>query len=325
VRYGEIDLIKAVSILVVALIHSLPFFRDPDLSSVESWLLHVTKFAVPGFLFCSGFLQASASGGAQMAQTRRRLTRLLPPYLVASLIALVWRTWREGSLGPATWMRDLAFGAAFGPYYYIFVIVALTLAVPLIRRCSGRQLWLLFCLMLPLQWVLSNVLAFHVIPLFWHLRNPLTWSSYFVLGWLLAERRTSVNDWIARNRIPACSGLTGLVLAIGVISWWEPPGIWAETADMMLVYAVLSLLFVASQGRRLDARPIRYLSDASYSIYLYHLFFIEMAKPWVTAPPGEFRIAALAVPWGAALLGSVTVVSVGRVLLGSRARRWLGA
>jgi peptidoglycan/LPS O-acetylase OafA/YrhL len=324
-RYGEIDLLKAVSILVVPLIHSVRFFLDPGLSSMERWLLHVTQFAVPGFLFCSGFLQASASGGAEVAQTRRRLRRLLLPYLLASVIALLWRTWREGGLGPVAWVRDLAFGAAFGPYYYIFVIVALTLAAPLIRRCSERQLWILFWSMLPLQWVLVNVLAGHVVPLFWHVRNPLSWTSYFLLGWLLALRRVEVSEWIAQYRIPACSGLAGLVLAGAVIAWWELPEIWGRTADLVLIYAVLALLYIASQGRRLDSPPVRYLSDASYSIYLYHLFFIEMTKPWVTAPAGEFRFAAVALPWGAALLGPIVVISLGRALLGSRSRNWLGA
>ena len=49
-RYVEIDVLKAVAITTVVLIHGMRAPWDPGLSATEVWLGHLTRFAVPAFL-----------------------------------------------------------------------------------------------------------------------------------------------------------------------------------------------------------------------------------------------------------------------------------
>lgn len=83
-RFTEIDFLKATGILAVLLIHSLRAPWDPRVSSTELWLGIVTRFAVPGFLFCSGFLYATEKP-IHLRTILKRLRRVLVPYLICSI------------------------------------------------------------------------------------------------------------------------------------------------------------------------------------------------------------------------------------------------
>jgi fucose 4-O-acetylase-like acetyltransferase len=78
-RFHEVDLLKAVGILTVVLIHSLRSPWEPSISPLELWLGNVTRFAVPGFLVASGYLYATTAP-IGWALTRRRLRSRSGPW-----------------------------------------------------------------------------------------------------------------------------------------------------------------------------------------------------------------------------------------------------
>jgi peptidoglycan/LPS O-acetylase OafA/YrhL len=70
---------------------------------------------------------------------------------------------------------------------------------------------------------------------------------------------------------------------------------------------------------------MRWLSDASYSIYLWHIFFVDAAAELVPPPFREIAFLPIAIPWLAGLLGSISLVAAVQALLGRRSRDWIGA
>jgi hypothetical protein len=70
---------------------------------------------------------------------------------------------------------------------------------------------------------------------------------------------------------------------------------------------------------------VRLLSDATYAVYLSHLFFLYPLREWMAAPRRVFEPESIAVPWALSLLLSLAVVQLGRSLLGARSRTWIGA
>ena len=110
-RFSEIDHLKAIGILVVILIHSIRAPWDPRISQIEAWIGLATRFAVPGFLLCSGFLYATT---ARIPRTivLRRLRRVLFPYLIVSLGAQLWWVGQ----GEGRDLRELAEGILLGEF-----------------------------------------------------------------------------------------------------------------------------------------------------------------------------------------------------------------
>ena len=140
-RFPGIDAIKVAGIVTIVLIHALPPPWDATATPLERWLHQLTRFGVPGFLFASGFLYAP--GPADLATTRRRLRRILVPYLIASLLAQLWHLAHGATLSEAGGVlgRTCCFGSSFGPYYYVFVIAVLVALTPVrSRACRADAL-----------------------------------------------------------------------------------------------------------------------------------------------------------------------------------------
>ncbi|MAJ58824.1 MAG: hypothetical protein CBC48_01990 [bacterium TMED88] len=341
-RNPAIDWIKAVGILCVVFIHCLPSFLNPDATPLETWLHAMTSFAVPGFLFASGFLYAEQRERPSWATMRRRLRRILIPYLVFSVLTYVipvshfvtrtsWidQHWLGSSLGP-TWgsiLDSLAFGSAAGPYYYVFVIFWLTLATPLIARIP-RSLFPVFVLgSIAIGWGFAG-LHWGLSSFFWWFRNPLHWLCFFALGWWACLHHQHLIRWTVKSRMQWLVAIGALWSVIAVYLALRPTGAWEVLARWLSIYLTIALIFFASVGRERTPSSIRWLSDASYSIYLSHIFFVNALlnlRAGTLSTNALARLARFGLDWTGAMAGSVGILVLSRRILGPhRTRTWLG-
>jgi hypothetical protein len=193
-------MIKVVGILAVILIHCLRPVWSPHATPAEHFLNQELRFAVPGFLFCSGFLYAT-SRSVGWKETRSRLTRILIPYAVASMGAEIWRFVDNRPRNAVELLQDFLLGGAFGHYYYIFVIVGLVIATPVFARMSRRALVGTMFFVFLFQFVTIAIESFigietiDVIPRFWLIRLPLLWWNFFLLGWLIQQDYARLQPW----------------------------------------------------------------------------------------------------------------------------------
>ena len=327
-RLGEVDALKGVGILLVVLIHSLRPTWDPGISGTELWLGYVTRFAVPGFFAASGYLYSSKHG-IPRDLVRRRLTRLLVPYLVASLAAQVF--FLVSSVPPPQgpiW-RQLVLGGSFGAYYFVFILVLFIAASPVLARLSTRSIGLLLIPLLVAQFLLETG-TIPVTNFFWYLRNPFLWGGYFVLGWWIRLHRTAIVDSLTLRRRSwlVFTGGTWLALVTLLAFSGALPPLAVKTVSWLTIFATLAVCFVASAERQLPESlmgPLRWLSDASYPIYLFHLFFVVSVARMVRMDRGVFEPGVLLVVWGCGVVGPVVLLWSARKLLKGRSRTLLGA
>jgi peptidoglycan/LPS O-acetylase OafA/YrhL len=327
-RFTEVDLLKGVGILSVILIHSMRAPWHSGISSVEEWLGHATRFAVPGFFAASGYLYATTRAVPE-AVTVRRLVRVLVPYLLASALAQAFyiATDRAPETGPVWW--DFLVASSFGPYYFVLIITVFIAASPFLALLDRRRVgWLLIPLLLAQLLLETGIIpAQHI---FWHLRNPFLWAGYFVLGWWLRLHRDAVTEALAIRRARWVS-LAVLVWIVPISVLALPgtlPRIAVGSLAWIAILAALALAFAATAGAHdspLSSRALRWLSDASYPIYLYHLFFIKIAAQHVDLTRRVFEPERLFAIWASGVVGSLAVVWLGRKLLGRYSRTWLGA
>lgn len=343
-RWHAIDHVKAAAIVAVVFTHAGRVGMGERSLSVDFLLSGLwTPFQVPSFLFASGFLYASRAP-LSLASVGRRLQRVLLPYLVASLCAILvglalgaalpgWTRWPAPvrSVSEAAW--QLATASALGVYYYIFLFAC---CIPLTWPLSRSGLWAAWLLcgamavlgvaidlqILRPAWVLADHFGGGV--LFWALRDPFArfQLGYFLAGWLAALQLARLADFASRRRRLAVA----LCAAGAVFGWAGFSGLLVlpSYTVVRVVYSlsVVGLLAIATH-RRVAGPVVRFLGDGSLGIYLIHRMFQLLAEPISTDWPAAARVAAQVV-FG--LGGACLVLGAGRLWLGEeRARRWLGA
>jgi peptidoglycan/LPS O-acetylase OafA/YrhL len=318
-----VDLLKALGIVAVVLIHSVRSPFTPGVSELELWIGRVTRFAVPAFLLSSGLLYATRVP-VPGATTARRLRRILGPYLVGSLAAQAFEWFRGTPRSAGQILHDLALASSFGPYYYVWIALLVVLAAPLLARLGPAALAGLLGVTVASQWLFESTLL-GLAPFFWHLRNPLLWLGYFVCGWVLRLHEARIRSWLASRRGLALAASGGALLLLALAGAQSLPLPQAQTLSWLGIWATLALLLAATLGRGGGGRALAALSDASYAIYLFHLFFVLPAREAFTPLPGSFEPLAVLVPWAAGIAGPLLLIALARRLLGARSRAWIGA
>lgn len=320
-RDPAVDVLKALGIVGVIFIHAARSPWDPGAVSLEIWLARLAHFAVPGFLAASGYLYAT-SESISWADTRRRLMRIGVPYLVVSVLAQLWWLAQGRALDPAQIVEELLLASSFGPYYYVFQIFSLVLLAPLIPSLPRRAL-LPLTLLLIIGQLFVNSLG---LPLFWGLRIPLFAGGSFLFGWTWRVHGAAIEGWLSQRRLAVGCALIGSAAICAAGMWAGLPEFADRTCEWLYVNFVIGSIMVLAPicpGR--EARPLRALSDATYAVFLVHLFFIYGAMKWRPLEPGIFDAVGFALYWSAGLLGALAVVALARIALGRRSRLLLGA
>ena len=315
-RHEAIDWLKAASIVTVVFIHSQAWGdQGPFLGALGQ----VTEFAVPAFLFASGFLFRSR------AAIGVRLTRVLVPYLMASGVALGFRVVvlaERFSAGEAA--RMVLLGSAHGIYYFVPVLLLAILIAAALARVPRLLLpaaaVFLVAGLLNEAGLLPLTEALGLDAFFWEVRNPIRWLGYYLVGHAtrnLADRGIGpspvVRAWLG------AAALAGPALSLS-LALAEPPGPTGFPGAMVQYasnYGTIAAILLLGSARPVPP-GVRWLSGATYPIYLYHIFFVQAVLLTAASP------AALPLAVGAGLAGSAALVVVGRKTLGPRARLWIG-
>ncbi len=311
-RAPEVALLRAVAIVVVVAIHVIPAEFATGRTDLDRWLGDVSRFAVPAFFLATGHLAARRPPGDGWIP--RRLRRLLPPYLVAAAVAIALGWTSSAFPVVARPLRAVLLGAAFGPHYFVFVLLLLTPLVPWLVRLRGR--WLL--LAVAATAIVEAALATTDASLFWQLRNPLSWLAFLVAGIATWEYRHRLARW---QRAWPGVALAWAVVAVALVVVADD-----TTARELLtsagIWLALGTCWLAGLERRTLPRVAWWLDEATYALYLHHLPFAIALTSAIGAP--SLSVSAPAA-LGSSLIGACSVVVVARHLLGARSRLVVGA
>lgn len=320
VSLPAVDYIKSAAIAAVLVQHSIPAFLDRPLTPSETMIFGTLSFHVPAFLFLSGFL-SHAESTVPWREVYARLWRIVPPYLVATAIASV-----HGVVAFPT-LRRLIFatvtGGALGHYYFVPVLVFCVLLLPAFSHMStpfliGGTVLLLIAgeyMTITPEWRLGY-------PMFWQIRNPILQFhlGFFLLGVIAARLRTTLGDLGTRFRSMTI-GIAGVCVALLAGLAHANEVIFRPTVHAAYTISVMALI-AASVPRKPAPRSIRFLSEATFTIYLYHWFaYAAVLQLMPQEIPLLLRIPILI---SAGLAFSTMIVLVGRRTLGPRSRLLVG-
>jgi peptidoglycan/LPS O-acetylase OafA/YrhL len=312
-RFHDLDALRGFAMLLGILLHAGAFLVPLEFwpvheawawetapeANVYAWILSVIHgFRMPLFFLLSGFFTAMLwrSRGLQRLW-RHRLERIGLP-LLAGMFTVV----------PA--IRWLAAGADFTPldwplawlgglehlwflWYLLLLAAAFIVAVRLGLTFRHQAWWLLVPLTVAPQYVMHE-LAFGpdtesgVIPAG---RVFAYYAIFFAFGVFFRQRDIAVRRWWAVALVPSLL----LLLPAGVALLYDEgfqyagaPWVWGVAAVVQVAFAWLMCFGSMGLFRWIFARErfwVRYLSDASYWLYLVHLPLVIGAQRLVVDWP----------------------------------------
>jgi len=304
--------LNGLAVLAVALNHSLSWgyialfwwtdrYRPvsvPNFDQLGSPIYYLFRvgeqliiFAIPAFLFVSGYFLAITAGRGQSPLRWNiifvRLKNLLIPFFIWSVIVLFLDIALGREVPPAEFIFVIVTGRAADPFYFIPVLAQLYLISPFIVQFA-RNNWkrlLLFAgalqtlLMLLRYPPLLNINVPWLETIITHNRNYYfpSYMFFFTFGMVFGFHTTKFKEWLYPRRWWLL-GLTGAAWFAGLIEWeailrasgqeWLGP---RETLVDQIFAASFLLTYFAFERTELPfSRIFNYLGAKSYGIYLIH-------------------------------------------------------
>jgi surface polysaccharide O-acyltransferase-like enzyme len=286
-------------------------------------------FAIPAFLFVSGYFVAFATRRDQRTVgwnvIGARIKGLAIPYLIWSVALFTLAALQGQVFTPTQYLIGLLTGQANPAYYYVPLLIQFYLLAPLLVPLARRR-WRLLLLATALIQLTVQVLYF---PTLYNVAAPAALEPFvdvlpkwlfpvrifwFTLGMVAGFHLAELKALLARIKWPALIAAI-LLIPLGVIEWetilrlsHQPLLAHRETLlDTVYSLAVL-LAFLAFDKTPLPrARQLESLGAKSFGIYLVHSPAMEFAArglyhlaPWVLAQQFLFQpliiVAGLSAP-----------------------------
>jgi peptidoglycan/LPS O-acetylase OafA/YrhL len=291
IRVQEIDILRFVAIAAVVVMHTsdaaFVLGRPAGLDGyLLLWVNQATRFAIPLFLFMSGFALAYSYGQVTLAGygpfLLKRLKAIIPAYLVWSLALMLY--FRQGFTADVIF-KTLLLGRADFQMYFIPLIIQFYLLYPVFIYLSRhKRRWLvaaMLFLMNLVTWIAYGYLGLGGGLRIWFF----SWWFFFFMGCLLAAEKERIFGQAASAEILLLGALclTGATLislrAHQKIFYQGIPYANAATAlkATLFIYSSATIFFFLRLSGRVMRRitgAVRVLlidaGGASFEIFLAH-------------------------------------------------------
>lgn len=310
----EVTLLSAFLCLSVIMIH---ITATPSVALTFGSLPHVLifalnrglTFAVPGFIFLSGYKLYSKYGQQKIGLGeffRGRVLKIIVPYLICLAVYFIFMH-KSGAAAFSKIPEYIFLGTLASHFYYIVIAVQLYILFPILKYIFDKCPLLLILLALASTVLLNQFFYFSFSDRFFG-----TYIFYFVLGMLFARYTPHTNSKIFGivstlfAIIIAIPHFTVLYFAIWRGEYYRPAGAINVLYYTVSIAALISIASWVTSKCDTIYRYAKILDGASYDIYLYHLLpllFIEqyLAPRLALTPKWQFILSFTAL-YGVAII-----------------------
>ena len=272
VKNSSIQILRAMAIIAVVVIHSYP------IGIVGVFLRPFVNFAVPMFIFLSGYLTKFEIGDYKTFAIKR-IKRVLIPYCIWSIIYAV-------PTGFDGFLFKFLTGRCCGIYYYIFVYVQLVILTPLIVKLAKSRFRVLGWLITPVCTVVFRyvftVLKIDVLSANFNYLF-VAWFIYYYFGLMLGNGKITIKP---RYTIYVVLYAVAIALSVGEgLVWYHFGNYDMATTQLRLTSLATSLIalvfsywFIRSDklnAKNVISRVLIAIGNASFGVYLSHILVME--------------------------------------------------
>jgi len=283
------DSIKGLAIIAVVIIHSsgsaFTFFPEGSLNWIFGVTLRqITAFAVPIFFVVSGLFSQPRKGLSARSFIVNRFIRILPPYILWSLVSLVLNK-PHLFLNPMLLVRVCILGGGIAAGYFVIVLLQFILLTPLIWKIKTAQTHIAIMITFSILG-LSATYVLRILGSPYYFILFIFWYPFFHFGVFTSMFKRDMEIWLHKIRkfIP---GLLIICFALALIEgfFWSSHGfvsigksqlkISSFLFSFILFLAILSFKEIFS---RADRVVIAWLGRASFIIYLSHMLVLNRVR-----------------------------------------------
>ena len=330
-RYLYLDIARIGAILGVIAIHNWSLLNLLVPGSASWWaddvLFHVGRWAVPVFVMMSGGLLLQTNRIEQPLDFyRRRLWRVgLPGIFWIAAYFMFRGTVLNQELTRRSIFTDLANATPFTHLYFVYVIVGLYLATPLIRpfvTAAGRR-----AVAIAASLFLGVIGLDATLPYLIGAGTRVTGLTYWLpfVGYYLAGAAL-FGLHLSRARVLLVAGAAVAAVAVQILAnYWltvGADGTWANYArnywSPFTIVAALAIFTLAARetaGQHRSGRwavVVRRLGEATFGVYLIHEMLLYLHALNFVHGSAEQLVVARIPTYFSAIVGSFTIVLVAR-------------
>lgn len=287
-RTFSFDVLRAVALFLVVLVHTHPFFNQVGTSTwPQTVLFFFAKLGVPLFVLLSGALLLSKNESTEVFY-KKRLQKILLPWMVWACVYLLYK-YAAGILeftSITSFLKELI-TVFLSDFWFMPMIVGIYILTPYIRTWIQNKVPLHFVLV---TWFCLTSLAplIYLSPLFpgssssGLLTVVSSFTGYFVFGWFALQSWTKKISSSVLFVIIALSAIiyslfskvfvaTEHLLFFATQDYFSPPIVAASIALFILMTR-----HVASNPSTSIQNIIEKVSTSGYGIFLSHVLITAL-------------------------------------------------
>jgi peptidoglycan/LPS O-acetylase OafA/YrhL len=342
---SHINTFRALAILFIVAGHAAASVSWRDHPLTRDAILDLMENGTVLFVFVSGYLFQTLSAKYRYADyLGKKIKNVLIPYLVVSIPAVVhavfWNdaTVRYSVLEGATPLHQVVWfylqgGAHLNyPLWFIPLIFVYFLLSPLFMLVIRKPAWYASLLVLIPLSLLAHRPSFPNPDLS---HSVVYFLSAYVLGMFASQYREWVDAFLERHLPLLTSGLVAFFLIhlfgsdnhgnyrVGAMFSFEKGYVdWLYLQKLLLAFLLLGL---ARQHDTRLGRPLHYLGQASFGIYLLHAYFLNAFEALLGAKSATGPLLMWIVLCVLAILACVATIKLTQRLLGRYSRYAIGS
>ncbi len=304
-RRDELNYFNAIACLFVILIHVLSLgINTVERTSPAMALIYIpwklAAYVVPGFLFTGAVKMAmgfdSGREGRYLPYVLRRITKIYVPYVITVCVyfAYFWYIGRYVA-DPMLLLRSIIVGDISSPFYYIVTVMQFYLLMPIWRFITKH---IPYFVSIPVSILvtfasirINDVLNVYGITFLGSDRVFTSYLFFWVVGLYVGANYSKIYSAIIKHRTALLMCSVPAVLFSLLIYWQFKTGNFIYVADancMKLISDTLSIMFfmclcviIKNSKAKKTKTLLKWIFGASFSVYLSHYFFLNLADRYV--------------------------------------------